>query len=111
MMTTDQRAELDAVMAKALKTRDACRYYSMSVSFKNTPEAEAMLNLAMWAAPLLTATIDAQAAEIARLREALAVIRAKDTRTEFFASASGKTQRRVAGPYAKIARAALTGAA
>ena len=73
--TPEQRAELDAVMAKALKTRDACRYYSMS-SFKDTPEADDVLNLAMWAVPLLTAHIDALEARIEQQGDELSAMAA-----------------------------------
>ena len=120
MMTTDQRAELDAVMARATIARDDCQYYSMSQPFERTREAENMLNLAMRMTPLLTAHIDAQAAEIARLREALA--KSEDAMREMFryydggetrGSYDGKPERAQLRTAWQIARAALasTGAA
>jgi len=85
MMTTDQRAELDAAMAKATKgpwgadgLRDNRIVWSgpenrvcfMAIYPKAHADSLAIVALHN-AYPLLTATIDAQAAEIARLREAL----------------------------------------
>ena len=61
MMTTDQRAELDAAYAKSAKM-------PVIITGPHALEWTAVL-LNAW--PDITATIDAQAAEIARLREAL----------------------------------------
>lgn len=87
MMTTDQRAELDAAMATIGApicpewTYSAVRHCQRNMDIDvsdgfNEPDRQCGGGIAQIvnAYPLLTATIDAQAAEIARLREANGIL-------------------------------------
>lgn len=128
MMTTDQRAELDAAMERATAgpwgadgLRDNRIVWSgpenrvcfMAIYPKAHADSLAIVALHN-AYPLLTATIDAQAAEIARLREALA--KSEDAMREMFryydggetrGSYDGKPERAQLRTAWQIARAAL----
>lgn len=133
MMTTDQRAELDAAVARFPVSLPwfACPTERDGVTgIHGEPHGEppyqgvayladvfgdaAPIVAAMNAVPLLTATIDAQAAEIARLREALA--KSEDAMSEMFryydggetrGSYDGKPERAQLRTAWRIARAAL----